>query len=223
MIENLVTLRFDEDDEQNIREVRRAGFKWIEDICLFEKRVRPNSSTLIDGLWWRGLFQDEFRPVSKELRSQIWGLTRKSFNHSRFFQDPLISEDEAWETYKNRLAKAYTSKQVWVFPGPDCVLGFVVFNRNSGEIDLIAVDSEVRRQGIGIRLVDACVESCKQVNLSWLRVRTQGTNVEAICFYEVLGFELVQVQKTFHLHLGGDGDACSGSGRGVRKTDASVD
>jgi len=67
-------------------------------------------------------------------------------------------------------------------------------------IDLIAVDRDRRRHGLGA----ACIAfaAARFAGVETLRVATQAANVASLRFYERLGFCTVSSQYVLHLHCG---------------------
>lgn len=60
---------------------------------------------------------------------------------------------------------------------------------DEGAITNVAVDPEMRRQGIGAALLSALIENGKQKNLSFFTLEVRVSNTPAIRLYEKMGFE----------------------------------
>lgn len=59
-----------------------------------------------------------------------------------------------------------------------------------GYIDDIMVDSEYRRMGIGVKLLDAAAAWCREHGLCGIVLETQDNNLSACRFYTKYGFKL---------------------------------
>ena len=83
------------------------------------------------------------------------------------------------------------------------IAGFcLLLHRDDGTrvIDLIAVNPDYRRAGLGAALCNGCEQelgSCKE-----LIVGTQACNTPSVRMYESLGFRLISAGYVFHLHGG---------------------
>ena len=68
--------------------------------------------------------------------------------------------------------------------------GFAImkFGDSKAHLFLLAVDPKVRRRGIGRALVNWLEQSCETAGLSSIRLEVRATNVQAISFYEQLGY-----------------------------------
>jgi len=68
--------------------------------------------------------------------------------------------------------------------------GFAImkFGDTDAHLFLLAVDPKVRRCGIGRALFQWLQQSCETAGVSRIRLEVRATNLEAIAFYEHLGF-----------------------------------
>jgi GNAT superfamily N-acetyltransferase len=66
----------------------------------------------------------------------------------------------------------------------------LLVSRKVVEIDNVVVHSAYHRQGIGRRLVAACIEWAKQRGADDVEIGVHDFNVAAIRFYQALGFEM---------------------------------
>lgn len=62
---------------------------------------------------------------------------------------------------------------------------------DEAHLRMLAVDAAVRRQGIGRRLVEACIELAKRHGKARLTLDTTDAMVAAISMYESMGFRFV--------------------------------
>ena len=117
--------------------------------------------------------------------------------HSRFYADPKIPFEVAQKVYEERIRHAFGTSTVFVaVHDRDGVIGFC--SLLDDEIELIAVASSYQGQGVGRRLIECCVDECRERGFENLKIRTQGSNRGARDFYEKLGFKRIHIQKDFH-------------------------
>ncbi len=78
-----------------------------------------------------------------------------------------------------------------VAPNTKTVVGLIIFHKvdvATVQIDLILVDSQYQRQGIGKRLMKVAFDYCKEVS-SYIVYPLRYGNDEALRFYQALGFK----------------------------------
>ena len=164
-------------------------------------RLDPNSDQLGES--------DDLHPISPRYQALIDGAVQvglSELQHSRLYADPKIPFEVAQKVYEKRIHRAFQTSTVFVAihdievaPTPDLierVIGFCSLLED--EIELIAVASDYQGQGIGRRLVQSCVDECREGGFTRLKIRTQGSNRGARNFYEKLGFERTHIEKDFH-------------------------
>jgi [ribosomal protein S18]-alanine N-acetyltransferase len=76
------------------------------------------------------------------------------------------------------------------------VAGYMIYERNEGRIDLLnlAVDSKVRRTGVGKELMTQLIAKLSPSRHSRLLVSIRDSNLSAHLFFKSLGFRCVQVR-----------------------------
>jgi dTDP-4-amino-4,6-dideoxy-D-galactose acyltransferase len=130
-------------------------------------------------------------------------LARGAFAESRFFRDPRFPAGKAEELFS-----------LWIRRGVSHSDGFTVLSRSSGEpsgfvsarmtsiesgrIELVAIAPAHRGQGIGLRLLDACMGELARRGARRICVVTQGSNAAAQRLYERAGFRTRSVGIWFH-------------------------
>lgn len=94
--------------------------------------------------------------------------------------------------------EAYPAKSVTAFVAEEADAGVVGFCAASHPywnavaiLDYIAVEEPWRNQGVGARLVREIEDALRVTNMRRLCVQTNSWNVDAIRFYERLGFEVL--------------------------------
>lgn len=76
-----------------------------------------------------------------------------------------------------------------------CIIYYVM---DEGEIARIAVDENVRRQGVGRGLLNYVCECCKEKNIERLLLDVRESNVGARAFYERYEFTVDGIRKNFY-------------------------
>ena len=71
------------------------------------------------------------------------------------------------------------------------------YNVQLGEINNIFVLEEYRQKGIGKKLVKTMIDTFKQEGITNIDLYTFGNNVDAIKFYEKIGFKKYNVQMLY--------------------------
>ena len=179
-------------DKANKAAIARAiedEFDYVEDLLTYELNL-PSFTVHIR------------RGRDSDIRESIQ-IALKELKHSRLYADPKIPQEMAQAVYKDRVRLMFATATVFVAcfhsksrePG---IVGFAALK--DSEIELIAVDSNYQRCGVGRKLVDACIESCRVNGSEILKVKTQRRNYRARSFYEKLGFSRTKIEKDFHKH-----------------------
>jgi dTDP-4-amino-4,6-dideoxy-D-galactose acyltransferase len=175
--------------------LEQNGFRLVDTNILFQKE--RSEKPILKGLCTLRNARPTDEQESVELAS-------KSFQLSRFHLDPLISR-EAADRIKGEWVRNYFRKKrgdymilafveeklagfLQLINGPDRIL----------TIDLIAVDPDQRRKGIGNDLIVHA--ETEFVQFAQIKVGTQIANVPSLRLYENLGFRVVNSQYVFHFH-----------------------
>ncbi len=82
----------------------------------------------------------------------------------------------------------------------DNVLGWLTASAifDQSELELIVIDSAVRRQGLARKLMIVWLEAAAQQGACELLLEVRESNIGAISLYESLGFELVGRRKNYY-------------------------
>jgi ribosomal-protein-alanine N-acetyltransferase len=82
----------------------------------------------------------------------------------------------------------------------DNVLGWLTASAifDQSELELIVIDSAVRRQGLARKLMIVWLEAAAQQGACELLLEVRESNLGAISLYESLGFELVGRRKNYY-------------------------
>lgn len=131
-------------------------------------------------------------------------IAAKSHGDSRFYADHRFPRERCDSLYSrwiaNRVEDDPESVLVAELSGePKGYLSFRPGGRGEGVIDLVAVESEARGQGLGMELTVAALD--RMADMGWVsaRVVTQGGNTAALRLYGSAGFTLDLVEVWYHL------------------------
>ena len=206
--------RIDYRDLDAINAAVKDGFYFIGTLYSYELDIpEPRSDIHISRVNGGGASQldpnakqlgqlEDLHPISSGYQALIDGAVQiglAELRHSRLYADPKIPFEAAQKVYEERIRRAFQTSTVFVVSRDDeGVIGFC--SLSDDEIELVAVASDYQRQGIGRRLVQSCIEECREGGFKKLKIKTQGSNRAAGDFYEKLGFKRTRIQKDFHKH-----------------------
>ncbi len=79
-------------------------------------------------------------------------------------------------------------------------VGYIGFHAvlDEGYVDNVAVLPEYRRMGVARALIEAALERCAKLKLSFLSLEVRKSNEAAILLYEKYGFAVVGERKRFY-------------------------
>ena len=137
-------------------------------------------------------------------------IARTSFIYDRFHLDSRINKHKADMIKSYWVYNYLTSKRgesLFVYRVSGKIVGFLAsYSKGTtdgtiGVIDLIAVDSKYRGQGIATMLVNTFLYEYSYC--PYVIVGTQTTNLPSIRLYDSRAFFVDQITYNTHLHLGG--------------------
>ena len=73
-------------------------------------------------------------------------------------------------------------------------VGFLTYRISGTQCAILTLNSFMKRQGIGSRLIDYLEEKLLQKDCNMLEIATTNDNVEALAFYQKLGFKIAAIQ-----------------------------
>lgn len=73
-------------------------------------------------------------------------------------------------------------------------LGMVTYQIGADLCEIVSLDSFIPRQGIGRRLVEAVMAQARQAGCRKILLITTNDNLNAMAFYQKLGFQMVWVE-----------------------------
>lgn len=134
---------------------------------------------------------------------QILDIAKKSFNYSRFFNDPKLPKEQAKNIYLHWTECSFEQENKYfvVSEREGNVAGYILyfFNGDSSVIELIAVDEKYQGQGVGKSLIHTMQSSVIDQGIKKIKVGTQVNNISAAQFYNAMGFKYVSCGSLYHL------------------------
>ncbi len=149
--------------------------------------------------------QDKKTNVTNNLsrNEQIVDIARKSFNYSRFFNDPKLPQEQAKNIYLHWTECAFgqENKYFVISEREGNVAGYILFslNEDSSVIELIAVDEKYQGQRVGKSLIHTMESFVIDQGIQKIKVGTQVNNISATQFYTAMGFKYVSCGSVYHL------------------------
>lgn len=141
---------------------------------------------------------DEFHVIIRRMRAEdaahVAEIERKSFS-------------EPWPEKEFTKASAADNYIYLVAEHNNKIIGYAgcVFAADEADITNIAVDFEVRRMGIGRRLLLCLVEQAQKAGLTNIFLEVRVSNEAARGLYVQTGFEAVGLRKNFYSKPAEDG------------------
>ena len=74
-------------------------------------------------------------------------------------------------------------------------VGLITYYILQAECEITSLDSLQERHGVGTGLIQAVIETARQAKCTCVRVSTTNDNLNALKFYQKLGFELVTIRR----------------------------
>lgn len=134
---------------------------------------------------------------------QVLDIAKKSFQHSRFFNDPNIPRSKAKNIYLHwtKCAFEQMDKYFVICEREGDVAGYILFsmNNDSSVIELIAVDEKYQGKRVGSSLIDTMELFVLEKGVKKVKVGTQVNNIHGFRFYIKKGFEFVSCRSVYHL------------------------
>lgn len=82
--------------------------------------------------------------------------------------------------------------------------GAITYSPFDAELCFIAVENNFRNKGYAKKILQACVDFCKEKNLENLYLEVRSSNEKAISLYRQFGFKNIGVRKKYYP----DGEDC---------------
>ncbi len=183
------------DDSDAPSAAARCGFRLVDIRVTFECDLLRHSGTPNpDGL--------VIRPFEPAHLPQLLPIAAASHSDSRFFQDGRFPPEKCASLYEAwiRTAAEDPGRHIAIAQMHGRVAGYCIseFKVLPPKISLIAVESFLRRSGVGSALVLAALTEFAERGASSATVATQGRNVTSQRLYQRCGFVTKTVELWFH-------------------------
>ncbi len=183
--------------------LQEAGFLYIEDVELFERKLgrSPGRMEAIEGIAIEEAYEEDFQGIAE--------VASKSYIYDRFHRDAYFSGDEADRIHRKWVLDSLSGRADIVLAAKDrsgSILGYITAivtegGRASGWIDMLAVRKEARKKGVGEALLS---EMCRRLagrGIGAAALGTQAFNKPAISLYRKLEFKPFGGLKTYRIVL----------------------
>ena len=150
-------------------------------------------------------YQDDKTYVVSSLprHEQILDIAKKSFNYSRFFNDPKLPQEQAKNIYLHWTKCAFGQKTKYfvISEREGNIAGYTLFSFNDDSIviELIAVDERYQGQRVGKSLIYRMESFVIDQGVKKIKVGTQVNNISAAQFYNAMGFKYASCGSIYHL------------------------
>ena len=180
----------DADDAASAHLAERSGFRLMD--FRVELRQEPDATANAPQL----------RSARADDRDRLREIARTSHGTTRFYADPRFSDERCGELYETWIERSLDgwAAAVLVAERDGVPAGYCSchVDGEEGSIGLIAVDSTLRRSGVGLELATSAVAWCAAGGARTMSVVTQGRNVAALRTFQRAGFLVSSVQLWFH-------------------------
>ena len=149
----------------------------------------------------------EIRKAKKEDMKDIQKLRYLLAKYEKYLGLNIVIPEWAY-TYVGEKDFNYFLNEQYIFVAieDNKIVGFITgeifkkkawYNVQLGEINNIFVLEEYRQKGIGKKLVKTMIDTFKQEGITNIDLYTFGNNIDAIKFYEKIGFKKYNVQMLY--------------------------
>ncbi|MBN2734997.1 MAG: GNAT family N-acetyltransferase [Methanomicrobiaceae archaeon] len=180
-----------------------AGFQVVDVNVTFERKLSldPNICDTSSELTIRDLRESDHKILLE--------IAETGFKYSRFHLDPFITLQTANKIKRewlNSYLKGSRGDGIIVAEKDERPVGFLAnlhivdSGQNIRVIDLICVDRDSQKQGIGKEMISHLIKKSSD-QFSVLRVGTQIANIPSMSLYSRCKFEIVKAEYVLHAHL----------------------
>ena len=149
----------------------------------------------------------EIRKAKKEDMKDIQKLRYLLAKYEKYLGLNIVIPEWAYTYVGEKDFNYFLNKQyIFVAIEDNKIVGFITgeifkkkawYNVQLGEINNIFVLEEYRQKGIGKKLVKTMIDTFKQEGITNIDLYTFGNNIDAIKFYEKIGFKKYNVQMLY--------------------------
>jgi len=189
------------DDPVTIRTAEQHGFALVDIRVTFERALGRSSGPARTGL----AAAVSIRQAQPGDMAGLQAVARTAHTATRFFNDPHFPHQRVEDFYSTWIAREVQGCAQTVLVAASTAnspLGYVSCHRDPvrphGQIGLVGVSAEVRRQGIGRSLVLAALDWFGSQGTQAVTVVTQGNNLAAQRLYQQCGFLSRDLQLWYH-------------------------
>ncbi|MHC8514311.1 GNAT family N-acetyltransferase [Sporosarcina sp. ITBMC105] len=129
-------------------------------------------------------------------------IAEKSFEYSRFTNDPHLPQEKARKIYLHWTNSAFENENKYfiVTKREMEIAGYLLFSviKDTAIIELIAVDEKFRGSQVGKSLMFKLEEYVFRNKISNIHVGTQMNNITAVNFYSKLGYKYKSCTSVYH-------------------------
>lgn len=170
----------------------------VDKKVVFSKQVSPKNS--------KENFNHRIELLNPNIHdpSQLVELALQSGVYSRFKLDTNFKDQEYIKLYSEWINKCMDRKSefdILVALKGNNITGFTTLSKVSEEladIGLVAVDQNLRGEGIGTELLSKTILRASQKGFKNIQVVTQMNNLPAVKLYEKLKFDIQEITFVFH-------------------------
>jgi len=136
----------------------------------------------------------------------MYSLAIEGGKYSRFRTDKNFPDGSFEKLYKkwieNSLNKTFADV-IYVYKQEKLIKGILLLKiiNDIGIISLISVDQNLKRKGIGTKLINTAYYYFYKNNIYNIEVVTQKDNIAACNFYEKNNFKIKNIQNIYHIWL----------------------
>lgn len=155
------------------------------------------------------IFEEKIKEVSSKIdytldsSDEQYILDIANYNYSKFFDDKNLKKRGGDKIYKEWLKNSFglEEKSFIIYREKNKPSGFILYSSKDDKsiIELIAVSEKHIGKGIGRKMINALEVRSIESNVFIINVGTQVKNIEAVNFYQKVGFKQVKCDETYHI------------------------
>lgn len=136
---------------------------------------------------------------------KVLEIAKSTFTYSRFYNDPLLPQEQARNVYLNWTKNAFRrdDKYFVIATINEDIAGYLLFSideqKTVAVIELISTNNNYRGKGVGKSLIFNLESFLYRNEIFNIKVGTQLDNIKAIQFYTSCGFEYINCSSIYHL------------------------
>jgi len=175
--------------------ITKMGFYLIDTNVTFEKSLDISKENAMGQLVIRKSSPSDMESVNS--------IASKCFKFTRFHLDPRtqVFANKIKQKWVENFYHGKRGDHMLVALKDNKIVGFnqILLKHNGAIIDLIGVDENFQKQGVGNQLIGQLNTLIPDV--SSIVVGTQISNIPSLRFYEKNDFKIIKSQYVFHYHL----------------------